>query len=508
MNLQRCSGRLLCYCTLLITFVITWGSYSLPVAAQSGEQWLPPSTQQRIPGYSQAVFTPRLVADQNRTVHVFASDSVGDIDPQVAIIYRRWTLDQGWTTPTDILLSPIKEARIQGALLDQAGTMHVAFFGGIDPLGDIYYAKAPAILAYQAHAWSAPVVVGPQAITPDDAELVSNRQGHLYIIYSGGAEGSGIYETHTDDNGDSWSEPVPIFNTYDEGLLPWHLQTCVDEEGAIHLVWAVQNKTSGNAVTVNYAKLEEGREAWNTPIILAQIDGTPSGAPSIIAYQHELFVIHFAPNSEGTSMTRYMRRSSDGGQTWTEPTHLFPHIGNNGPASLVVDSSNTMHMFFGNRMTTETEINWGLWHTVWQSGRWSSPQAIVFGPKTDYFDPVEAHAISSQGNVILVTWMNDYGTISLGTGGTFYAYTVLDAPELPLVSLPTQGPTPTNEPMPTPTQVIPTSTSEPHAKYGALRATQTMQSSSATLLIISTFPVALLILVVVGVRRFSHQSHR
>ena len=422
-----------------ILLVLALHMTTLVVLAQSQLQWAP---QERIPGYDPKTWTPYLVADKNRTVHVFASSLLGD-DSSVdknsirAIFYRQWTLDGGWTEPNDILLPPIKsEARIQGALLDESGMMHIIFYAGDEQGANIYYSRAPAFLAGRASAWSTPKIIGPTANINDNAVLVDDRQGNLYMIYSGELRGKGLYVTNSNDEGSTWSEPVSMFLAYDEDLTPYDLKTHVDAQNNIHLVWTIRNKT-GNTKTIYYGRLEAGQRSWSTPTEVDQVGDLPAGEPSIIEYDQELFLIHHAASPQG--VTRYMRRSDDGGNTWSDKVRLFPHVGSGGAASLVIDSNDVLHMFFGNRITIDGVINQGMWHSVWRDGQWTAPQAIVVGPGRPDFDPSRANAIVSQGNVILTTWMTDPG---LTDRGTFYSYVVLDAPELPVTPLAMPAATP------------------------------------------------------------------
>lgn len=485
--------------------LLTLGSLSSrPYSAQQSDSWFPGESQQRIPDYGPTTWTPYLVADQNGTVHAFASDWVGPSEAQQrAIVYRRWSLVEGWTDPLDVLLAPEKQAVIQDAVLDQEGTLHVIFVGGIAPIGELFYAKAPAIIADRASAWTVPEAVGPVAIAPFDASLVVNSKGHLYIMYSSGVFGNGLYAMHSFDSGQTWSSPLLVFLTYDQYQWPWESQAYVDEHDGLHVVWAI-NDITGNAVSVNYVSLEAGSEEWGKPIELASIKGLPSGSPSIIEHEKELFVIYFGPSPD-SSMTRTMRKSSDGGQNWTEPLILFPHIGNQGAASLVIDSDNIMHMLFGNRVTLDNfDQPHGMWHSIWQGVQWSTPKAIVSGPVTPYFDPNFAHAVVSRGNVILVTWMGDWGAMKPPTGGTWYAYTVLDTPELTVVPLPTLTPTPSNTPSPTTPPPISTAIL-PESDLTNQGDVPPRRSENPSMFVIASIvPVALFLLIFIGVSQLSH----
>ncbi len=108
-------------------------------------------------------------------------------------MYRRWTLDEGWTEPNDIILPPLKrEARIRGALLDENAMMHIIFYAGDENEANIYYSRAPALMAGRASAWLTPRVIGPSANINDNAVLVDDRQGNLYTIYSGELRRKGL----------------------------------------------------------------------------------------------------------------------------------------------------------------------------------------------------------------------------------------------------------------------------------------------------------------------------
>ncbi|MCK4726490.1 MAG: exo-alpha-sialidase, partial [Anaerolineales bacterium] len=227
----------------------------------------------------------------------------------------------------------------------------------------------------------------------------------------------------------TWSDPLPFFLTLSNTLWPSHLQIHVDSDSNLHAVWSVGDVT-GNGLAVYYANLAANNITWTEPIVLAEAIGFEADTPSIIEYNDELFVIY---HNDGPP-TRWMRRSSDGGRTWSEPVRLFQHIGTNGAAAIIIDSNGTMHMFFGNRVGGATIIH-GMWHSTWLGNKWSIPVPIISGSKGDDFDPSFANAIVSQGNSILVAWHQD--PQARNSRGASFSYLILDAPEIPVVSLPT-----------------------------------------------------------------------
>jgi hypothetical protein len=401
------------------------------VIAQYQSQW---STPQTIPGYDIDGSVPYLVADQNKTVHAFTSKQ---IDDEIAIAYNRWTPELGWTRPVDVILSPrAKIARIYGAYLDNLGNVHLIFFGGNEVSAGIYYSKAPAIKADQAGAWSPPLLIGDYAGPVSDAALSGDNNGHLFVLYSGNLDGNGLYSVSSSDKGATWSKPTPVFLTYNETLWAAHIKVTLDDLGQLHAVWSLVN-LAGLGDAIYYSRLEADHLHWSIPISLATVEGYSADWANIIYYNHELMTIYM----NSSSVTRWQRRSMDGGRTWSDPVRPFNYVGEYGFVSFIIDSSNALHLFLGNRTQAEPQIH-GMWHSVLSGNRWSEPEPIVSGPRNideiggTGFDPSRPSAIVSQGNVVLVTWSTDPGA---GYNGIWYSYITLDTPGLPLVPLPTSA---------------------------------------------------------------------
>lgn len=392
-------------------------------------RWSPPQT---IPLYDPQTWPPILVADQNRTVHALSSQWISDDNGEAlrVIFYNRWTLEQGWTIPNDIIISPSKEARITDAYLDSNDMLHVVFWGGDNTKADIYYSKASAAIADDSRSWSIPLVVGEDAGDPEGAVFAENKQGDLLLIYHGKLYGNGLYVKKSQDGGDTWSSPDPIFLTNVTAPLIRDIHVIKGSNGWLNLVWDVIN-TGGQGRGIYYARTQNGEE-WSEPVLLASAEeGYGTQTPAIIEHDGVIFVF-FAGIS--------MRQSLDNGVTWSNSVRIFPRYeGVNGSLSPVIDGNGVLHLFFGQRIPNP-EIH-GMWHSVWINNRWTEPEAIIKGPSVNdpvgnkSFDPFEARAVVSQGNVILVTWRTDPGVKG---NGVWYSYQILDAPELPIKPLRTQ----------------------------------------------------------------------
>ena len=397
--------------------------------AEQVTQWSQPRT---IPLYQLGILPPVLVADQNRTVHAFSSQLI-DLDNGATlrvIFYNQWSLARGWTLPTDIIISPYKEARITDVHLGSSGIFHLIFFGGDETGADIYYSQVSAPLADDSRVWSTPIVIGKNASDPANAAIVESDQGTLSVVYSGREQGNGLYVVNSKDNGATWSDAAPIYlaqsNTPNLSLL----SVIKGESGWLHAVWGVFN-VAGQGRGIYYTRSKDGIE-WSEPNLLVSAEeGLGTQTPAIIEYDGVVFVFY-----SGISMLQ----SFDNGVTWNNPVKIFPRFtGVNGTLSPVIDGNNVLHLFFGQRISGNPDIH-GMWHSTFENNRWTEPMAVTKGPRVvdkqglTGFDPYDAHAVVSQGNVLLVTWRTDPGDIR--DNGIWYSYSTVDAPELPLATFP------------------------------------------------------------------------
>jgi hypothetical protein len=473
---------------------------------QSAAQWSP---QQQIPGVNQSTNTPILVTGRDQMVHSFASQIYYDNTGKTrsGIFYSQWSIQRGWTKTYDIFLASGKSTiLVSDVKLDKYDILHLIYTSGDSTQAGIFYSKVPADKAYDATAWSDPILVGDLAMINAGASLGIDLNGYFFLLYTGFRNGPGVYATTSKDNGENWTRPTPIYLVNNSLLIPFGVQISIGSSGKINAVWNVST-SGGQGRSVFYSQLLPGAAYWSFPQELAS---TPTGlgtsSPNIIELANdELFVVYYAPPKI------VMRHSTDGGITWDSPNTIFArHVGVNGTLALVTDGNKVLHLFFGQRISGNPDIH-GMWHSTWSGNNWTEPDPVISGPRVmngaASFDPFNARAVVIQGNIILVAWRTDPGNGAENENGVWYSYLTTNAAVIPdpeKLNTPTTVPIaiipPVNSPKLTPLQTVsPKPTTEP-VSIGNTGANSSNNTVFA--LFISVIPVAMLI-VFVSVRNFS-----
>lgn len=418
---------------LCLAFLVT---PHVEVKAQGESPWAP---DQRIPGYMDDTYTPVLVADNNGNVHAFASQSA-DGSGVIGIVYRRWSLNGGWTSPVDILLPAAGNAIIQSAFLDADGIFHLVYFNDNFKRSDIYYSHAPLAFADSSKAWSEPIVIGDSAIQPSYAVLSGDGAGKLIMIYTGNLNGNGVYSVFSSDSGTAWSGSEAIYLVDALNLVPFSLRLYSGQAGKIHAAWSVVNSVGGD-ISLEYARFDLGTDEWTPAETLSEkLEGLDDffgpSFPSLVDNGSEVIVMYNNGNplpSQRAGLGRpvqMVRVSDDNGDTWKPATVPFINLeGRSGEHIVVQDGDHTVHALFVQRTAGDAEVLGGIWQSEYRNGFWSDPSRFI--PTWPAHD---LHAAVSQGNVLLLVWRVDPGN---GKFGIWFTYKVLDSQALPLQPYPT-----------------------------------------------------------------------
>jgi hypothetical protein len=456
--------------------------------AQEPYRWTVPK---RIPDYFDYLDPPIMVADNNRSVHAF---NLENQDNTYTIVYRQWSIANGWTIPVEVLLPEFLglAPSLLDVILDESGYINLIYFAGGRDSGSIYFTRSLAVYAYDAAAWSKPEVVTSDAGPLPSGKIIELQNSELAVVFSGNRYGNGVYETIFSSKEGVWTTPILVHRSKTEDFFPGGINLAYDPDGFIHAVWDYSDD-SGLAKTTWYGRRNIDRGVWESIHELSHVDNDLeySGQASIIKGEGILIVVYY----DDFPPTRFIRTSHDNGDTWSSGIRPFPHRGGYGYARLVMDSLGTIHMIIGNRIQSP-EIH-GMWYSRFVEDIWLPLTPITSGLATDSYDPTQPRAVVVQGNVLLAAWSNDVR--SEFRTGAWYSYTLLDAPELPVKPLPERitfdAP---DEPDRNLANTVPSETStqvlvDRSAGSNSLDRLDSLSGNPASIIFIGVFPVMLLI---------------
>jgi len=205
--------------------------------------------------------------------------------------------------------------------------------------------------------WREPVSLSqnfPQSYLPD---IAADQAGNLYVVWDASFEprdsgwGDGIGFAMWD--GTSWSEGVDIFYK-DISHLP---AVDVDTHGRIHLIG--DGYTTGRAeLWYSWAWALErpvDHRAWSDPICLS--DGFTVYWNDIVIDSQDWIHVMFSGYDPslpveyrddqcfgGGCDALFYTRSTDGGDTWSQPVRTIPGLGNGGRFQLIADGEEVLHV--------------------------------------------------------------------------------------------------------------------------------------------------------------------
>ncbi len=448
---------------------------------------------------------PELAVDQTGRVHVvWAGGAFEGIGQAFDVVYYRSSDNgQDWTDIKDIVALPSKGAVTRPyILIDDEGLLHFTYRDYT-----VYYSNVPVDAIDPAN------MLPPFMLSlPDNgyySQLVMDSANRLHALHTENIQSSctgcfHIYYRQSLDRGDTWSDPVDITPLPTGAAKPKML---VDSNNTIHVVW--ESGRGGdlgqvpNPAVAMYTHSEDLGKTWSPP-------------KQFPAPRNEARNIAIGLDGSGNLMVAYLARatnkiyfqiSSDGGNSWSNPTPIPGVVGLidifDTPLdtySMATDSAGKIHLVLVGQLADETFTPFfktgsqvtatasltptliptspgtpqpsitptehfllapqapkppvSVLHFIWDGTQWSAPETI----STLVGDMPEWPRIAvGLGNHLHVTWdVRDEANIWNTDGGNYqvwYSNAMTDAPAIEPKALPTVKPRMLQTPTETPTEV-------------------------------------------------------
>jgi hypothetical protein len=447
----------------------------------STESWFSPQAwTQPVPvsGAEVDVSALELVSTNDGLVHAVFSQHQ---DP--AVYYTRW--DGGtWSRITPVLQLPDGEARSPAIA---AGPENDLFLIALSSEGELHYVRAKSIDAVTAKRWSTPARLQTNHDGPvSPADVAWDASGVIYVAYSVPIyEERGVYLVTSEDKGDTWSEPIQVFDGAEAGFdLVGSPALLVATNGHIHFLWkrqSIPTEGASEPLSLYHAWSEDAGRTFSEPELV--VEG-PVTWHKIVAdgegNLHRLWQRSDAPS------TLWDQVSDDGGHSWEVPQQLPAE---DGHPTVTLDPAGQLHLV--------GPSDGSLSHLLWNGSRWRAEAPLPWSPALPQDEPVEvlAGAVNTEGEFVVL--LRERTSAGAETASLLQHMTQH-------LSLPAgQGTTPgesITSPLSTnvPASPAPEPSATPPAEEGSPAPAPIQSSDALTPFLVTVLPSALLLLAVFG----------
>ena len=389
-----------------------------------------------------------LLADEAGNFHAFwiqpyitpsITTTVATNRSQQAIYYTQLQGDT-WLQPITILNSSVKSVAQLSVTFDGTGDLLLVWNEA--DTGDIMFSWANAGVANISSEWSDPVLIPSLRSENFSPYILAGVSGKIYVAYAIPLnEDRGIYLTQSNDNGETWSQPIQIFNGVTAGSqVVDQPKLAITSDGVLHVLW---NQTSvlgkNNSPRLYYSRSLDGGLTWADPTVV--VDG-PTTWDQILGFGN--FIQRIWQANENSQSILWLQTSTDGGLNWSQPVSFSNFGGNFSVPDLFGDNIRQPNLFFiANNQSANQVMN----HILWDGKAWSQQQDLRFNNAAgDEITALNAAATSTGKLGVL------YGikTVDETTGQSVVSLNFAQR-DVRLPTLPSTKPESTIVPAPTPT---------------------------------------------------------
>jgi hypothetical protein len=260
--------------------------------------------------------------------------------------------------------------------LNSSENIYVVWTGSGFPDG-IYFIRSNN----NGTSWVNPVqVYNSQSFSTRKSCITVNQAGNLYVVfeeYIGDMDSVSLKYTGSTDNGLNWSTPVEIYNEgifdkrYPHSLIP---SITADSDGNIYAFW-YSVSISPLELAVYFSRLDNTGTTWSQPgkILSSEILNSYH-----IAVDHDGNInLLWCEAPVGADYQMYFRRFTDKGIVGGEITTLFPGLEIKQPRALAVDSAGNINILFTAKI--QGDIYGLLFSRSTDNGQtWSQPLEIPY----------------------------------------------------------------------------------------------------------------------------------
>jgi hypothetical protein len=426
--------------------------------------WYPPpsiwSNPVEITSNARDIRSPVIVSDRVGFSHLFWAQEVEDRqgNPESYVYYASKEGDR-WSRPLQLFSAFSNHAGELSVTMNDRGNLLLTWNDMQN--NEVYFSWSDASRAYSSDEWAPPSSLPVYGLPARSPKIYTDNTGTIYVAYVIPLnEGRGLYLTLSEDHGETWSDPIVVFDAESagwEGIGLPNISGTVN--GNLYLQWAQSTLPDGiGPVRMNFASSNDGGATWTEPevVIEAQYEWS-----SVLGFEESVVHRLWQESSFRLPVIRH-QVSYDGGLTWNPATSISSFGETSGTPGIAIDGTGRLHLVQVFREEGDQIIlrNW-----QWDGEQWGAGENIDFGSNQD-MEVLDVVANILPDDRLEVVLSVDDATASDRNFQKEMLYSNRYVGESPFIPIPvdnsTSTPSPTIEssPMPisTPTTVIPTPT--------------------------------------------------
>lgn len=292
-----------------------------------------------------------------------------------------------WTPPERMTWNSGKS---QDPLLRAEGSnVHVFWYDNTPGNNEIYYKRS----TNSTYSWSAPKRL---TFTSGGSQnhSVCHDSSNIYIVWEDNTSGNfEIYFKSSSDAGVNWSPPKRLTYNTQDSKRPVIIN---DSTGNLHLVWHQPDLPGGE---IFYRKSTDQGGNWTPPKRLTWNSGN-SWLPDIAVSQSGILQVVWTDFSSG-NYEIYHKRSIDGGSTWTNTIRLTWTSGETISPAVTVDGDGMVLVFWSDDTSGNNEIF--LKRSSDGGSSWTAPKRMTW---TAGESVIQKNGAYSGGPSTYLTWMD------------------------------------------------------------------------------------------------------
>jgi hypothetical protein len=305
------------------------------------------------------------------------------------IQYTHWDGSR-WSTSLPVLTSPTGVVDRPMAALT-ADRRLLVMWNDIEG-GRIYTSHTGADRAPYSEDWLAPRQLPVQREGATSVDFLVGDAGTIYVAFAVPInEGRGIYLLRSDNLGESWAEPVLIFDAVDnQWAMVDRPQLALTEKGHLHLLWTRYSlPPHGQAQALMYVRSLDGGLNWSEPQVVVQAPLLWSRITAVAGGR----VLRHWQEAAGDRVMLWQETTADDGLSWSY-TSTAAHTAVAEAPALVEDAAGRLHLVYqdGSR----------LQYRFWSGERWAQAESLALARTAVADISTLATAVTSDGNLALV----------------------------------------------------------------------------------------------------------